>query len=304
MPNLLKFSRRDHETPDMALPAMDRRRLLGGLAAASAGAAGASILTLAEAAPAIAAPLENPELVRLGDAFPAVGAEYLNAKQHRQNVINEWWWKWPVAPSFMAASWEDHSRWERSFTGAAILADGSYYDVPSGSEYYGVNAKPFPKPRTLRTASHYAEAVEDLRKAMRRKRKNPFAPFGVFYLGYQRKLTVDQCEAALAEVTDLHAKALAYEAEKQRVLQASGWEAADARFKAAEAALGDTVAAIMAQAESTMAGIVIKAQALAFWGRLDPLTRMGIGGGALSVTQWEAQFAASVLRIASQQPSA
>ena len=105
-------------------------------------------------------------------------------------------------------------------------------------------------------------------------------------------------ERELRRLIGLHADKLAlataYEAERDRVQSASGISGAKARCDAAYAALAALVEQIITADETTMAGVVIKAQAIAAWNAI-PLGRRflpSLEGG------WEAKLAASILRIA------
>ncbi len=277
------------------MPELSRRRLLVGLAAASAGATlawGAAFAT-STLPPAPLAPVsENPELVRLGDAFPALVAEFFDAAEKRQAIIKKWWSRWPLAPDVL--TYEDAcnnaNRWERSFTGDAIMPDGSTYRRKEGSEWWERG----PTPRAVRTAAELGAAVDNLRSAMRRKRKYPFAPFNAFYLYEPHIRTIDEHELALAELTEMHVAAVAYEADKERVLAASGWTAAKARDEAADKALSEAIAAIMAIRATTLEGVVIKAQALDAFGRLPMWSRitMAVHG------DWIAALGSEIVGIA------
>ena len=69
-----------------SIPALDRRRLLLGLAAASSAAA---LPSIAMAETKVAA-TENPALVRLGDKLPLIKAEYLAAAEAEASIVAAW----------------------------------------------------------------------------------------------------------------------------------------------------------------------------------------------------------------------
>src|SRR5688572_12605985 len=77
------------------MPAMNRRSLLRGLAAASIAAGGSSV---ASASTFVPVPAENDELLRLGNELPAVTAEFYAARERRRAILAEWSQRWPVAP--------------------------------------------------------------------------------------------------------------------------------------------------------------------------------------------------------------
>jgi len=101
-------------------------------------------------------------------------------------------------------------------------------------------------------------------------------------------------EAHLDELAEHHRIATAYEAEKARTLKVSGYKAADERMHAARKALGGLVDAVMSQPETTMAGVMVKAQAMAAWGKLPPFWTM------LEGHKWGVALAASIMRVAGE----
>lgn len=254
--------------PISSSPALDRRRLLLGLAAASSAAALPSIAL----ASARVTATENPALVRLGDVLPAVAAEYLAAAKAEASIVAEWSTRWPLAPEALIKPYRDDSAMERTLTGAGLTRRGQQW------------------PRPVFTAAEIRHNIDGIRQMLRRKRRAPFGP--VNWRGI--KLVADQWELDLAERGKLLAIAERYEADKAAVLDASGYALAHSRLKGATQALGDLVAEIMAQPEATMLGVVVKARALAAWGNTDLLTRWSTPESH----RWEGQLAASVLRLA------
>jgi hypothetical protein len=75
------------------MPDVNRRRLLLGLASASAVAATVSIPQAADAAP-----IENPVLIRMADELPAIEAECHAADAAIDSVLAQWRPLWPLAP--------------------------------------------------------------------------------------------------------------------------------------------------------------------------------------------------------------
>lgn len=250
-------------------PALDRRRLLLGLAAASSVAALPSIAATSPEA----AVTENPTLVHLGDMLPAIAAEHIAAVKAETSIIAKWSARWPLAPDALIKPYRDDSAMERALTDSALTRPGRQWPVP------------------VITAAEIQHDIDGIRLALRRKRRDAFGPIN--WRGI--KLVPDQWELDLAERGKLLAIAEQYEADKAAVLDASGYVLAHARTKAARRALGDLVAEIMAQPDATMLGVVVKAQALAAWGNTDLLTRWSTPESH----RWEGQLAASVLRLAS-----
>ncbi len=250
-------------------PALDRRRLLMGLAAAS-GAAALPSIAMAEAK---VTSTENPALVRLGDTLPEATAEYLVAAESEASIVAQWSARWPLAPDALIKPYRDDYAMERTITGAGLTRQGQQWPIP------------------VTTAAEIQHDIDEIRQALRRKRRDAFGP--VNWRGI--KQVPDQWELSLAERGRLLAIAGRYETNKAAVLDASGYIKALGRMTSARQALGDLVAEIMAQPEVTMLGVVIKAQALVAWGEVDLLTRWSTPESH----RWEGQLAASVLRLAS-----
>jgi hypothetical protein len=272
------------------LSGLTRRRLLIGLAAASTAAAAPA----AVAGAAVATPTENPELIRLGDLLDGVAAEVDAARAHKQTVINHWWKSWPKAPDAICDGYVQTTGYhaaEKGLTGTVIRADGSpvppHRNTNTAAEWlaYVDEKRTNPAvhcPRYVQTAKDFAWRREQCLKALRRKRsKHPLPPLEVARLELEAGLYGDK-EALAAD----------YEAACKRVLAASGYREAIARDKAAYDALATLVGAIIEQPAETMAGIIIKAQALTAW-NAEPTRMLHVEGWG-----WPGAFAAEVLRIA------
>jgi hypothetical protein len=268
----------------MNLPSLDRRRLLIGLAAASTAATVSAVPALAAIPSGSSGQLghligtskpplaENPELIRLGELLPAAEAEFTDAERGYREVVGKWEKRWPLAPDVIVKPYHDDYSLERGLTGAAINPDGSQHIHERGK----------PHARSLFGPDDFAFRIDRIDGDMRRKRsKHPLTVDGLLQMEAERAVLVDGLAAARE-----------YEAAKEQVLSASGYAAAAARRTAAHKAVGEVVGAIMAQPETTMAGIIIKAQALSLWGR-NPQRIFHI-----PAWEWPHQFAASVLRIA------
>jgi hypothetical protein len=101
-------------------------------------------------------------------------------------------------------------------------------------------------------------------------------------------------EEALNELVAQYTAAAKYEAEKAHILKASGYTAANQRQRAASKALIAIIDQIMKQPETTMAGVVIKAEALAAWGLVADWEQYL----TMQSAHWGPALAASVLRLA------
>jgi hypothetical protein len=86
-----------------------------------------------------------------------------------------------------------------------------------------------------------------------------------------------------------------YQAECARIRDASGISAAYKRETAAGKALTTHVDAIMSQQETSMAGVMIKAQALAAWSNVPYC-----GLFSFEVREWGPKFGASIIRLAAE----
>jgi hypothetical protein len=106
----------------------------------------------------------------------------------------------------------------------------------------------------------------------------------------------DAWEQALDQLVAEYTAAAKYEAEKARILRASGYEAADQRKQAAAKALIEAIDSIMAAPETAMAGVMIKAQALASWSLVEDWQRLL----TIQAAKWGPSLGASVLRLAGE----
>jgi len=271
-----------------------RAMLTGGVATASTAAmaiALASTVPAASAGEVAAADVsESDELMQLGDALPGAEAEYLDATNARQQVINDWWHRWPIAPNSITSEGRlgGGNDYERMFTGTAILPDRSVYDVPNPYRHDHV------RPRAITKADEVARAIDDLRRAMRRKRRNPFAAFNAFYLHRAHVGTIDEHGAALAELHTIHADAVAYETAKAEML-VMDWEAVDARATAARESLIQTVNAALGAPAAGLHGVVIKARAIAAYARIPIPYRIS---NDLAHQEWAGDLGNEIVRIA------
>jgi len=261
----------------MILPALNRRRLLLGLAAASTAAAvPAAALATTEPAPVP----ENPELLCLGDMLPGVEADMIDAEADYWRIYRDWSPSWPIAPDAITwtSTWGTDSKRERNILGWGMLPDGSTYNVPQPY------VSDHPQPRYVNTADDYRREIDELQKKLRRSRpKHPLSAS-----------EVADIEAAISMARGNLELASTYEAAKEGVKAASGIEAAIARRRTTQEALAELVGKIMAQPEQSMAGVLIKAQALAAWGN-NPFHDFHVAG-----TEWPQRLAFAVLRLAKE----
>lgn len=241
----------------------DRRRMLLGLAAASTAAATAT----AAATPTAS---ENPELIRLAQELPAVEVHYREARAHQAATEAKWMPLWPLAPDDITEPGRSHFyHWpfEKGFKGGATRRPGEA------------------NPRQLISASTFRYSADRARRVLKGKK---------LAAGPVDGRTRAEWEAELIDDERCHALASNYEAETKRISEASQYEAAWKAHSAAAKALEIYLTRIMDQPDFTMEGLIIKAQALEVWGRVDELYRLSRPGA-----DWHGQIAASILRHAS-----
>jgi hypothetical protein len=242
---------------------LDRRRMLLGLAAASSTAATATVA----ASPAVP---ENPELIQLAQELPAIHADYRAARARQVATEAKWVPLWPLAPDDITepgtASLYGNPI-ERSFQGGALRR-------PSEAH-----------PRRLIPAFDFRYQADRARRILKSKK---------LAAGPVDGRTRAEWEAELADDERCYALALKYEAETKHIADEADYTATWKAHAAAAEAFEIHVAAIMQQPESTMEGLLIKAQALAAWGEVDEMYRIAFRHGR----EWHAQIAASILRHA------
>lgn len=252
----------------------ERRRLLLGLAAASTAAAG---LTLSVApALALAQEAENPELLRLGEEFDRLYDEYVVLRAHKLAVLREGDRRWPVTPEalflkdaaggYVASSAFGPGEMERDFAGGARMRRGES------------------EPRALVARASLRYPVEAAQQALASKH---LARRGTLY-GRDRA----SWEAQLQEHKPLFDLSEAYHQECDRLQEELGWTAAWQAVSNKKDQLSETVTALMAQKEQTVAGLLIKARAVQKFGRTD------YAWFTYQAIQWGGELAEAVLRFA------
>lgn len=237
------------------MPEINRRRMLLGLAAASTAAAA---ITAASAAGC--APVENPELVRLGNHLPEAAAEYRVALEEIEWIAAEWKHRWPLAPDEITWPRGDYLDGERDIAGRLLKRPGEE------------------RVRGIRDVKHLAAMVATDRPlrhnasdAMRARRAKWLATA-------KRELKIGKL----------------YKVQTTRLRKVSGMDLAKARAAAAKKSLSDLVTTIMEQPGTTMEGMLIKAQAITTF------NNVMAGKFNLDGERWAGLLAASVLQLASE----
>jgi len=243
--------------------ALSRRTLLLGLAAASTAAASTATVASADAAVTVA---ENPELIRLADALPHVYDRYVEARDKDWAISDKWLAVWPLAPDEISEigtkdPWETQGNIERCFQGDFLWREGEEF------------------PRTITWRASWARG---------------------HLAAEQRRLKTKDTPARRAEIAQLKRIvkiAEDYEDECVRVKEAchdeytAGWKAR----KVAAKAVCKLVGAIMEQPDRTMAGLLIKAEALDTFACMSEWDQKA---AIFEPNKWHGQIAASVLRHA------
>lgn len=244
------------------LPEINRRLLLG-LAAASTAAA-----TLKVAAEINPASMENPRLIELGNALPALEAACLKARDRVYAIEAAWAPRWPKTPAALLGEGDEI---DRDFRGYAINEPGTplrhqKYARPSDIDWRVDNARRIVRGRTIDRRNIRGGGRADW-------------------------------EQELARLRQLQPIARRHEAHRARVMKQSGYKPAKVAREIAMRNLGDLVSEAVAIPATGMTGVMIKAQALAAWGRYaDALWNMSYPG-ALT---WGSDFARSVVQMAGE----
>lgn len=244
------------------MPAINRRRMLLGLAAASTAAA-----TVAATVPA-AALTENPELVRLGDMLPSVEADYASAIAGYRAVVKEWSPRWPELPEALVGRGDETAR---DFTGWGIQRVNCYGEM---------RCVQIATVDSLQGRISWIQGILKSKTIDSRK---------------IRGLTRPEWEAEMDESTALLKVARRYEQKCETVRRASGLAVSREHKNRSFTALADLIGETMGQQPVGMVGVMIQAQALGAWGRHGDAGHQMLTPGAIT---WGADLAASVLRLA------
>lgn len=240
-----------------------RRAMLAALAASTAAAA-------ANASPGAA---ENPELVKLADQIEPTLSAYLDAEKQVKSIMAEWQPKAPEPPMVERPDGYNDT----------IVRFGE-----GARTYSDIAGKPIPIQRTpdwrqvveFGTAEEFAASAASHRAEA--KRRSRFKT----QRGMKGELRWAENEEAKIE------PARQYWTEFDRVVAQSGIDTAKAELEAKRTALHDLVGRIMHFEETTTEGLIIKAQALAAWHKVDRFY-VTLDPDAFA---WAGAFNATVLR--------
>ncbi len=239
-----------------------RRQMLLGLAAASTAAAtGTANANTGQ-------PAENAELIQMGDQLDGKLQRYLVARDQKRAIIKKWSPQWPT-PSEEIISFGQHSKRYRGIDGAGIPFDRGFGE-PSTVE--------LGTPESFRASYEHHKAEYERKMATKSQRGAKF-----------EKCRMERSRAAIAPSE-------AYWNEVERITEVSGIESAAKAKTEAMDALRDLVGDIIQCREKTVAGLVIKAQALQAWSQVDKFYQMVNPKAA----DWAAEMAATIVRQTSQ----
>lgn len=256
-----------------ALPEINRRRLILGLAAASTAAAAVTI-------DASAAPAENPKLIALAAELPAIAAAYCEVYDEYRATYDEWDAQTPWAPDEMTirgVGWPNDVPNQPGTAETRVLG-GFLWRVGDDC------------PRRIVASSwdFYLKLLDARRKKRRAKKAGALADFMA-------------AEADEKRLKKLHKAAQSYEQKFREIkAQASAWHSVAGKVRSEQQeALELHIAAIMAEEDFTVEGLLIKAQALAEWDRIGGQDKFAFAKVAfLHGKDWHGQIAASILRHA------
>ena len=117
-------------------------------------------------------------------------------------------------------------------------------------------------------------------------------------MGTKSKRGLKGAKAVLAGAEKALPLSREYCAEIKRIREASGYVPAKKREDDCREALRERVDEIMTENATTMEGVVIKAQALATWGRIDRTIDAHSETPGFAAVAWAEELAASILKQA------
>ncbi|OOY23137.1 hypothetical protein BMI91_16985 [Thioclava sediminum] len=232
-------------------------------------AAGATAAAAMKGSKAEAQTQEDPELLTLADALPVLERDYLEALATRQDIVDRFAPTWPRAPQ-QIYRYGNQCTEERGVDGLAFAhPEDSKSGVPGALISVG-------KPEHFEADIRYNK--ERIAHIMKTKSK--------------RGLKFHETWVARSEEALPLAKT--YWADLEKAKSASGIDDANGRLAAVREALHAHVDQIMRFQEKTMQGLVIKAQAMTAWGKVEPFQR----AFNIQANDWADAMAATVMRQA------
>lgn len=235
--------------------------MLLGLAAASTGAAGPALAT-------VAGPSESATLLALGDATPRLQKACRGALAERDAIAKAWAPHWPRAPKQITV-WNKATLYdyERDLTGRILSRE-----------------------HRVKTLEAFKESVDWWQELYDGPLSPRVSPKGAIQRRTHqlKRLREEQAQLVLAEM---------YFGECERIRKAAGYDAALARHADAQHALLEHTVTIMQERPETMAGAFAQAEALQACADEVPMLWQGVRQHQ-DETNWGSSLGASILRLA------
>jgi hypothetical protein len=243
------------EAPVTRSDAMNRRAMLLGLAASTTAAAAAGATPLL--------PAEHPDLLALADRLPTAERALLDAQAAVTAIAERWRAAWPVPDPRIRMLGEGLEEPQ------LLQPSASPVSVGQARRMNGIG-----------TPEMFRASAERHRKQAERAAQTR----------WKRNLQFHLDRAARDEAAIEPARA--YWSEVERITRASGIGAARDTLAHSRRALRDLVGCIVTFEERTALGLVLKAQAVAAWASVEPVSR----AENPDATLWSEQLAASIIR--------
>ncbi|WP_162895174.1 hypothetical protein [Rhizobium terrae] len=235
----------------------------------------AAASTAAVASPACAAPAENPKLIELADALPAVAEAYHTAYRAYEEMHERHKAATPLAPDEMT---------DIGIGCPRTTSQPGEVEMNATLGYLYRKGEKFPR-RIVRNSWQVRCEIDDYRRIKRQAKKT-----GDVAEYLRAEETIVGLKAQLAEIE-------AYE-EAYRAARAAAHDDHERLYPIREQALhalADHISALMAEPDWTMEGLMIKAEALIVWNHLDRKEKIY---GHLLGADWHASIAKSILHHA------
>ncbi len=239
----------------------NRRKMLMGLAsAATAAATGVT-------ASGSVAPQDDAGLIELADGLDGTLQAHQDACATVTSIVEQWGPKWPVPDP-------------------EIVRYGNACERHADIQGYGVQTEwgksGLMRVQSLGTPEYFTSSAASHRLEYERKAATKS--------GRGAKLHQRWAESDTANI----APSKAYWSEVERITKASGIKAAQQRVRVTRDELRDLVGAILTYRERTIAGLVIKAEAMQAWGNVETF-HVALN---LEAPKWSEEVAATIVRQA------
>lgn len=242
--------------------ATNRRNLLAGLAAASTAVIGG-----AASAKAPQPGEQNARLLELAEELPVRKATFLEAQKRADSIYRETMAVWPLAPDEITCEANPFfGTLERDVAGAGLQRKGA-------KDILGIKT-----PQKLDDEMKWCAKTLGQKHIQRHPDR------------------VKHWKSRVAKAKRARKSSERYFAECERLKKASGYVEAYGQAAKAREALRDLVGAIIDEDETSIEGVVIKAEALAAWGTVPGFFQTF----SLDAYKWGPKFAEAVMRQAQE----